>query len=851
MTTLMIVAEKPSVARAIVKALSIGLQVKFKRQRKKAKYNVIFKGIYKDEKKDSMGKKEETTDKYEKITEFKIKNQIYPLHDGDEIIITSVLGHILNFDYPPPYNKETSWEKVDPEEIIDVEPIEIPISQEIILQLQSLAENVDHLVIATDFDAHGESIGGEIARVCQKVNNNIIVSRMYFTATNPASIIRAFKEQETLDELLIAQIDTLRKQDLKMGAIITRYLTVGTQKRGFPARMLSYGPCQTSVLFLIAKRYFEKMRFVPEKLWTIQLKVPNSPNLIFKWVDGPKKDENLVKTLFNKLKDANVAHVSDIEKSQEIIPRPLPLDTDTLESELSLYLRVQPKKISDLAEKLYNNGFITYPRTESSFYHEKDLTPLVSEFLNHPNFHEYAEDCLKNGNPKNPRKGRFTKDHEPIKPVKAATRDEVRATIKGSAQDRNLAWRIYEYVVRRFLATVHRDIIYEKVKTQVTVHDQVFFMESQQIVDPGFMFYYPYFKLMEIPHPQVDIGSPLRIVPEVVFEYTQPPPMWTSAKLIRKMAEINIGTDATRSTHLETLIKREYALLRENMIYFPTPLGQVLYNVLTTYAYELIDPSIRSKVEGWTLEIKEGKKTPQEVDSLVSELTKRSLQELKQNEDKIFTQIVEQLKSMLVNLDFGDCPICGNKLTYIYNSATGTRSVRCENTHEPHWFNLPKNNEIMTLTSKCQLCGMTPIMVGTGTKSWYMCPFCWTTRSTPEKAFFCSVCTHDSCEYVGLPLKPKDPNKYIMRGILGTCNRCHQGDVLLEFRGTLTRARCNHCNTIWKTPNIRVGTSIQLDEKCRLCGLRTLQIKRNKSRPFNLCVICERLCFECEYQCFS
>ena len=111
---------------------------------------------------------------------------------------------------------------------------------------------------------------------------------------------------------------------------------------------------------------------------------------------------------------------SKITKFWTRIKSHMSVDTDTLEAEGSRLFRVSPKLIADLAEKLYNNGFITYPRTESSYYLVKDLSPVCEKFTDNSFFSEIAELCLTKGNPKNASKGRFTKDHEPISPVKSA-----------------------------------------------------------------------------------------------------------------------------------------------------------------------------------------------------------------------------------------------------------------------------------------------------------------------------------------------------------------------------------------------------------------------------------------------
>ncbi|MCK4849484.1 MAG: hypothetical protein KAT16_10680, partial [Candidatus Heimdallarchaeota archaeon] len=338
-STISIVAEKPSIARALVRAFSIVYKNKFKGRKGKTRYNYIF----------------ESTIEKEKIV-FKIETTEYRLKKGDHFLITSVTGHMLNFDYPPPYDKETNWHNSDPIEIVDIDPIEKPIKQELVDHISEIGKITDVLIIATDWDGHGEAIGREIVDVATKQNKKIRHGRMRFTSTSPLSLQRAFESQTGLDFDWIRQVDSLRKQDLRMGSSITRFLTIGVQDRGIHNRVISYGPCQTSVLYLITNRYLENKAFVPEKFWKISLKIKvNNEPLFLNWQGNPSLDETYVDEVLTKIREEKKAIVSDYNEEISALRRPLPLDTDTLEAECSNFLKVSPKKVSDIAERLYNN----------------------------------------------------------------------------------------------------------------------------------------------------------------------------------------------------------------------------------------------------------------------------------------------------------------------------------------------------------------------------------------------------------------------------------------------------------------------------------------------------------------
>ena len=274
-------------------------------------------------------------------------------------------------------------------------------------------------MIATDWDNQGESIGGQIVRTISKIIPHLnLITRMRFTSTAISAIKGAFEAQHELDQQLIESVDSLRRQDLRMGATLTRFLTVGVQSLAGHKRLISYGPCQSSVLWIVAKRNLERINFVPQAYWRLLAECPIKENnfltdentknkkrikqkstkisktnkkilqesFIFEWDKSRIFDLKQIQTLVDLLISTTSATVNDCVIKPEIIERPKPLDTDTLEADGARLFKVSPKLIADTAEKLYNLGFITYPRTESSYYPYNDLTPLCEKFLEDPFF---------------------------------------------------------------------------------------------------------------------------------------------------------------------------------------------------------------------------------------------------------------------------------------------------------------------------------------------------------------------------------------------------------------------------------------------------------------------------------
>ncbi|MFX1512705.1 MAG: DNA topoisomerase, partial [Promethearchaeota archaeon] len=309
---ILIVTEKPSVARAFVVALTKKYGLKFERKKGRSRYNAIFQGQI------EQGE-----------LNFDIEGQKIVARSLSLLTISSILGHILNYEYDPPYDKKSNWKRVDPEELIELTANFIPIKKGLSKQIEELGAKSDILCIGTDNDGHGESIGNEIHLLAQKKNPHLHVGRMRFTSIRPFALIKAFETQTKLDQLMIAQVDSLRRQDLRMGASLTRFLTVGVQEQGLNS-LISYGPCQSSTLWIIVYRYLEKMNFEPQKFWELVALVPykddqgKTKRCEFKWTEGRVFDENKINEVFERIKDAKKGTVVKIEEENKLILRPKP-----------------------------------------------------------------------------------------------------------------------------------------------------------------------------------------------------------------------------------------------------------------------------------------------------------------------------------------------------------------------------------------------------------------------------------------------------------------------------------------------------------------------------------------------
>ena len=228
-----IVAEKPGVARAFAKYLSGG------------KYRVV---------------------KIGRVTAYEFSV------NGARWLSIGVSGHLMDFDFPSRYNR---WSLVDPRELFFVRPIKVvrPEARKFVKALQEVGRRAKRVILATDADVEGESIAFEIMEIMRHANPNLKFSRAWFSAVTKEDLLGALRRLRELNENLANKAFTRMVLDLTIGAAFTRALTLMVEKRGSKlprGKFLSYGPCQTPVLYLVVKRALERESFKPEKYYTLE-----------------------------------------------------------------------------------------------------------------------------------------------------------------------------------------------------------------------------------------------------------------------------------------------------------------------------------------------------------------------------------------------------------------------------------------------------------------------------------------------------------------------------------------------------------------------------------------------------
>ena len=248
-------------------------------------------------------------------------------------------------------------------------------------------------------------------------------------------------------------------------------------------------------------------------------------------------------------------------------------------------LGMGPQHAMTIAERLYTSGYISYPRTETTQYADQfDLKEVVKQQQHTNDWGDACKNLLSQGLAK-PRKGHDAGDHPPITPCRAVSRNELDGD----------SWRLYDYIVRHFLATVSPNCKYDQTVANVQCGTETFSFTGKKLVDAG---YTEVFHWQAIPTeesvPAVVKGEKLKVKEVKLAEKaTSPPGYLTESDLISLMEKHGVGTDASIPVHINNICTRNYVTVESGRKLVPTSLGIVLVHGYLKIDPDLVKPTMR------------------------------------------------------------------------------------------------------------------------------------------------------------------------------------------------------------------------------------------------------------------
>ncbi|KAB5570220.1 DNA topoisomerase [Coniochaeta sp. 2T2.1] len=496
-----------------------------------------------------------------------------------DVTMTCVSGHLTELIFPAEFNND--WQYPPPDRLFNA-PVNVSIpadNRAIASNIEQEARHAQALFIWTDCDLEGEHIGSEIREVALKVNRRMDVKRARFSNIERAHILAAARRPTALDDRQVEAVNARIELDLRIGFAFTRFLTNNLRPLGGPLggkKVLSYGKNFPTLGFIVG-RYFRVRRFVPEPFWSIKvMHEREQKNVTFTWARGHLFDRVSVTILYERCLTAKMAKVTKVQEKPTSKWKPLPLTTLEFQKNATRFLRMSGADAMNVAEALYQKGFISYPRTETDRFDKgMNLRALCEKQTPSAQWGQFARN-LVDGAFQQPRQGRHDdKAHPPIHPVTYADPSVLNVNEK----------KVYEFVVRRFLACCSEDAKGVATDIEITYGDEIFSTRGVIVLERNYLDVYPYENWSGTTMlPNFTLGEQFEPTEAMMTEgRTSPPNYLTEADLLALMDANGIGTDATMAEHIKKILDREYAYTHQTSegarsvkVFIPSALGCAL-----------------------------------------------------------------------------------------------------------------------------------------------------------------------------------------------------------------------------------------------------------------------------------
>jgi len=696
---------------------------------------------------------------------------------GDEAVAIGLRGHVMETVFPLSYKRWSLKTLGDMIRRPDLAWVVDGGAVPTLAALRTAAKGADEVIIATDYDREGELIGHEALEILRgdallrhpadpadggkggrgrraaggkaaagakaaapkaaataaapadpRVKAMLpaaVVDRHHrarYSALTAEEVKAAFAKPSTVDFSLAEAAHSRQDIDLIWGAVLTRFMSLASYRYG--SEFLSVGRVQTPTLRLIVDRELERRAFVPVPYWELGavLDTADGP-LGVAHAGGRFDDAEAAEAARARAAAAEVAVVTGYKAQPRQVAPPAPFNTTALMSAAS-GVGVSPARAMRAAESLYLDGLISYPRTDNTVYPPSlDLKGSLHQLSTHKPVAAVAARLAAQERLTPTRGKRRTTDHPPIYPV-----DVPRGELSGDAA------KVYDLVVRRFLATLLPAAVIEGQRLDVGIGGEPFLARGSRVASPGFLEVYErYAAKRDRPLPAVSLGDELPVLElQVEAKETQPPSRYGQGPLIEKMEDLGLGTKATRADIIQHLYDRNY--VRDNPVE-PTELGVALiaaFDVAMKEApLDISSSAMTRELESEMDRISEGELRREEVVADSQRMLEEAWRLLDAHADEVRDRIRSGVRE---DLTLGVCKNCGGQLR-VLRGKTGKRFAACVGKEGDapgpdgrrgcgQTFPLPQRGTIMPTGKTCAECGWPEIKVlGAGGRGrpWVLC----------------------------------------------------------------------------------------------------------------------------------
>ena len=520
--------------------------------------------------------------------------------------------------------------------------------------LKKASQKADLIILGTDEDREGEAIAWHLVKSLD-LNEEKPYQRIVFHEITKSAIDQAVKNPRKIDMNLVDAQQARRILDRLVGYKLSPFLWKKI------ARGLSAGRVQSVTVKLVVEREKEIKKFIAQEYWTITAELQeqdkNNSEIVIKALLIKEGDKTIPKFgIKNKAEAEEI--IKNLEKAEykvisvekkEIRRNPLPpFTTSTLQQEAWKKFHFPAKLTMGIAQNLYENGFITYHRTDSLNLSEQSLL-ASKKFIASEYGEKYWAGFLKKYKTKS--KG-AQEAHEAIRPTGIEQTPEKLKTQKmGDNQ-----FKLYDLIWRRFVASQMAQACFDTMTINIEAGDVKnygFRATGQVLKFDGFLKIYP-IKFEETELPVLEKNEILELLKlEPLQHFTQPPPRYSEATLIKALEENGVGRPSTYAPTLSTIQNRNYIEKDENRKFRPTEIGTVVNNLLVEHFPKIVDIKFTAEMEKNLDKIAQDK-----IDwiPVIENFYKPFAENLEQKYEEVSKQDIAEEKTEKI------CPECGSPL---------------------------------------------------------------------------------------------------------------------------------------------------------------------------------------------
>ncbi len=520
------------------------------------------------------------------IVESPAKAKTIEKYLGNGFTVRASVGHVR--DLPKSNN-----DAVDIEGGFIPKYIQSTGKEKVISELRREARKADTVLLATDPDREGEAIAWHVAELIKEAHPH--PKRIVFHEITESAVNEALKHPRDIDMHLKEAQEARRVLDRLVGydlsGLIWKKVRYG----------LSAGRVQSPALRIIMEREREIRAFIPETYFTLTAHTKTPEKTILPLTGTIEPTEKSEAERIVSVGKQHNWHITDIVTSeQRRSPKP-PFTTSTLQQAASTRLGFSPSRTMGAAQKLYEAGFITYMRTDSTTMSDvavKQILALISK--------EYGSEYVQPRTFKTKSKS-AQEAHEAVRPTNFAKR------VAGATDDQK---KLYELIWERAVSSQTSDARVERTKIVANIVDASpkdaipdFTANGSRVLFPGWLVVDTRARGEDIEIPKLSKGDPLSLT-DIAYEEkaTQPPNRFTEAGLIKELEKRGIGRPSTYASIMKTIIDREY-VLKEGRTLRPTDTGDLVSSFLEEHFASYISDDFTSEMEDQLDEVAGGTRT--------------------------------------------------------------------------------------------------------------------------------------------------------------------------------------------------------------------------------------------------